>query len=212
MFEGAENKYNCGGGSGFLIENNGVLTTAYGLTKYPIGTEYPRANTSTSPCAVIPGSSYASYFVVGSTYVAGACIPKNAINAALVCHINYAKNYFKKKCGSKAPTLTKQQMTALIDYYNTGFVYTRTAIETYCNTINSGGTSQQATDNMFKSIFKKENGNVNYNSNCQIIKRRECEAILYFEGNYTCYGQSAYGGNFTYRYEKYHDTAYNCSN
>ena len=40
---------------------------------------------------------------------------------------------------------------------------------------------------------------------------RDCEARLYFEGDYSCGGQDPYGKTFKFKYTKYHDNdSYSC--
>ena len=216
MFEGADkteysNGFECNNGTGYIIKDihDGALTTAYGLTNLSIKDD-------SNPNGVYPcdtmSSSNTKYFTQ-SYFKEGKCLPKDAVREALVCKINYDKKYINnrlKKC-TNGVKLTKQQMAALVDYGNSGIGYLKKVMDAYCNAIESGKSISKAEDAMFKKIFAKE-GQGNRHGNCKYIKRRECEAALYFNGNYTCYGQNIYSDKpFNYRFKKYHDSGYSCT-
>ena len=166
------------------------------------------------PCSTV-SSNNKKYFTRSFFENDGACIPKTAVQEAVVCIINYNKNAINnilKKCNMNGK-LTKDQMASLVDFGNNGIKYLNTAVKSYCNAINKGKSQKEAADLMFKQIFLGKNGNNRSSSyqTCLYIRRRDCEARLYFEGDYSCGGQDPYGKTFKFKYTKYHDNdSYSC--
>ena len=62
-------------------------------------------------------------------------------------------------------------------------------------------------------MFLGKNGNsrsLSYQT-CLYIRRRDCEARLQFEGDYSCGGQDPYVKTFKFKYTKYYDNnSYSC--
>lgn len=191
--------------------SSSTYTTAYGITNHLLK-DYSSYNLL--PCSTV-SSNNKKYFTRSFFENDGACIPKTAVQEAVVCIINYSKNAINnilKKCNMNGK-LTKDQMASLVDFGNNGIKYLNTAVKSYCNAINKGKSQKEAADLMFKQIFLGKNGNNRSSSyqTCLYIRRRDCEARLYFEGDYSCGGQDPYGKTFKFKYTKYHDNdSYSC--
>lgn len=201
----------CSGGYKIKKFSSSTYTTAYGITNHLLK-DYSSYNLL--PCSTV-SSNNKKYFTRSFFENDGACIPKTAVQEAVVCIINYYKNAINnilKKCNMSGK-LTKDQMASLIDFGNNGIKYLNTAVKSYCNAINKGKSQKEAADLMFKQIFLGKNGNNRSSSyqTCLYIRRRDCEARLYFEGDYSCGGQDPYGKTFKFKYTKYHDNdSYSC--
>lgn len=201
----------CSGGYKIKKFSSSTYTTAYGITNHLLK-DYDSYNLL--PCSTV-SSNNKKYFTRSFFENDGACIPKTAVREAVVCIINYNKNAINnilKKCNMNGK-LTKDQMASLVDFGNNGIKYLNTAVESYCNAINKGKSQKESADLMFKQIFLGKNGNNRSSSyqTCLYIRRRDCEARLYFEGDYSCGGQDPYGKTFKFKYTKYHDNdSYSC--
>lgn len=201
----------CSGGYKIKKFSSSTYTTAYGITNHLLK-DYSSYNLL--PCSIV-SSNNKKYFTRSFFENDGACIPKTAVQEAVVCIINYSKNAINnilKKCNMNGK-LTKDQMASLVDFGNNGIKYLNTAVKSYCNAINKGKSQKEAADLMFKQIFLGKNGNNRSSSyqTCLYIRRRDCEARLYFEGDYSCGGQDPYGKTFKFKYTKYHDNdSYSC--
>lgn len=201
----------CSGGYKIKKFSSSTYTTAYGITNHLLK-DYSSYNLL--PCSTV-SSNNKKYFTRSFFENDGACIPKTAVQEAVVCIINYSKNAINnilKKCNMNGK-LTKDQMASLVDFGNNGIKYLNTAVKSYCNAINKGKSQKEAADLMFKQIFLGKNGNNRSSSyqTCLYIRRRDCEARLYFEGDYSCGGQDPYGKTFKFKYTKYHDNdSYSC--
>lgn len=201
----------CSGGYKIKKFSSSTYTTAYGITNHLLK-DYSSYNLL--PCSTV-SSNNKKYFTRSFFENDGACIPKTAVQEAVVCIINYYKNAINnilKKCNMNGK-LTKDQMASLVDFGNNGIKYLNTAVKSYCNAINKGKSQKEAADLMFKQIFLGKNGNNRSSSyqTCLYIRRRDCEARLYFEGDYFCGGQDPYGKTFKFKYTKYHDNdSYSC--
>lgn len=201
----------CSGGYKIKKFSSSTYTTAYGITNHLLK-DYSSYNLL--PCSTV-SSNNKKYFTRSFFENDGACIPKTAVQGAVVCIINYYKNAINnilKKCNMNGK-LTKVQMASLVDFGNNGIKYLNTAVKSYCNAINKGKSQKEAADLMFKQIFLGKNGNNRSSSyqTCLYIRRRDCEARLYFEGDYSCGGQDPYGKTFKFKYTKYHDNdSYSC--
>ena len=201
----------CSGGYKIKKFSSSTYTTAYGITNHLLK-DYSSYNLL--PCSTV-SSNNKKYFIRSFFENDGACIPKTAVQEAVVCIINYNKNAINnilKKCNMNGK-LTKDQMASLVDFGNNGIKYLNTAVKSYCNAINKGKSQKEAADLMFKQIFLGKNGNNRSSSyqTCLYIRRRDCEARLYFEGDYSCGGQDPYGKTFKFKYTKYHDNdSYSC--
>lgn len=201
----------CSGGYKIKKFSSSTYTTAYGITNHLLK-DYSSYNLL--PCSTV-SSNNKKYFTRSFFENDGACIPKTAVQEAVVCIINYYKNAINnilKKCNMNGK-LTKDQMASLVDFGNNGIKYLNTAVKSYCNAINKGKSQKEAADLMFKQIFLGKNGNNRSSSyqTCLYIRRRDCEARLYFEGDYSCGGQDPYGKTFKFKYTKYHDNdSYSC--
>lgn len=201
----------CSGGYKIKKFSSSTYTTAYGITNHLLK-DYSSYNLL--PCSTV-SSNNKKYFTRSFFENDGACIPKTAVQEAVVCIINYYKNTINnilKKCNMNGK-LTKDQMASLVDFGNNGIKYLNTAVKSYCNAINKGKSQKEAADLMFKQIFLGKNGNNRSSSyqTCLYIRRRDCEARLYFEGDYSCGGQDPYGKTFKFKYTKYHDNdSYSC--
>lgn len=201
----------CSGGYKIKKFSSSTYTTAYGITNHLLK-DYSSYNLL--PCSTV-SSNNKKYFTRSFFENDGACIPKTAVQEAVVCIINYSKNAINnilKKCNMNRK-LTKDQMASLVDFGNNGIKYLNTAVKSYCNAINKGKSQKEAADLMFKQIFLGKNGNNRSSSyqTCLYIRRRDCEARLYFEGDYSCGGQDPYGKTFKFKYTKYHDNdSYSC--
>ena len=201
----------CSGGYKIKKFSSSTYTTAYGITNHLLK-DYSSYNLL--PCSTV-SSNNKKYFTRSFFENDGACIPKTAVQEAVVFIINYYKNAINnilKKCNMNGK-LTKDQMASLIDFGNNGIKYLNTAVKSYCNAINKGKSQKEAADLMFKQIFLGKNGNNRSSSyqTCLYIRRRDCEARLYFEGDYSCGGQDPYGKTFKFKYTKYHDNdSYSC--
>ena len=201
----------CSGGYKIKKFSSSTYTTAYGITNHLLK-DYDSYNLL--PCSTV-SSNNKKYFTRSFFENDGACIPKTAVQEAVVCIINYNKNAINnilKKCNMNGK-LTKDQMASLVDFGNNGIKYLNTAVKSYCNAINKGKSQKEAADLMFKQIFLGKNGNNRSSSyqTCLYIRRRDCEARLYFEGDYSCGGQDPYGKTFKFKYTKYHDNdSYSC--
>lgn len=201
----------CSGGYKIKKFSSSTYTTAYGITNHLLK-DYSSYNLL--PCSTV-SSNNKKYFTRSFFENDGACIPKTAVQGAVVCIINYYKNAINnilKKCNMNGK-LTKVQMASLVDFGNNGIKYLNTAVKSYCNAINKGKSQKEAADLMFKQIFLGKNGNNRSSSyqTCLYIRRRDCEARLYFEGDYSCGGQDPYGKTFKFKYTKYHDNdSYGC--
>lgn len=201
----------CSGGYKIKKFSSSTYTTAYGITNHLLK-DYSSYNLL--PCSTV-SSNNKKYFTRSFFENDGACIPKTAVQEAVVCIINYNKNAINnilKKCNMNGK-LTKDQMASLVDFGNNGIKYLNTAVKSYCNAINKGKSQKEAADLMFKQIFLGKNGNNRSSSyqTCLYIRRRDCEARLYFEGDYSCGGQDPYGKTFKFKYTKYHDNnSYSC--
>lgn len=201
----------CSGGYKIKKFSSSTYTTAYGITNHLL--KY-YSSYNLLPCSTV-SSNNKKYFTRSFFENDGACIPKTAVQEAVVCIINYSKNAINnilKKCNMNGK-LTKDQMASLVDFGNNGIKYLNTAVKSYCNAINKGKSQKEAADLMFKQIFLGKNGNNRSSSyqTCLYIRRRDCEARLYFEGDYSCGGQDPYGKTFKFKYTKYHDNdSYSC--
>lgn len=201
----------CSGGYKIKKFSSSTYTTAYGITNHLLK-DYSSYNLLL--CSTV-SSNNKKYFTRSFFENDGACIPKTAVQEAVVCIINYSKNAINnilKKCNMNGK-LTKDQMASLVDFGNNGIKYLNTAVKSYCNAINKGKSQKEAADLMFKQIFLGKNGNNRSSSyqTCLYIRRRDCEARIYFEGDYSCGGQDPYGKTFKFKYTKYHDNdSYSC--
>lgn len=141
----------CSGGYKIKKFSSSTYTTAYGITNHLLK-DYSSYNLL--PCSTV-SSNNKKYFIRSFFENDGACIPKTAVQEAVVCIINYNKNAINnilKKCNMNGK-LTKDQMASLVDFGNNGIKYLNTAVESYCNAINKGKSQKEAADLMFKQIF-----------------------------------------------------------
>lgn len=206
----------CNNGKGYYVQKdcfsnytitNNVRGTGYGITNFALS--------EINNCTKVTSEEKNKYFTE-STFVGGpscdnpmgACIPKDVVDRASLCiidsHESYIKSAYNSYCKKTSSYFNTQQLTALIDFSNSGPGYVQKAVKEYCNTLNNGKTLKEAQEAMFKEVFKKENAN----PTCAFEARRDCEARMFFDGDTTCGNQSPYISNFNYKYAKFIDINY----
>lgn len=194
------------GEKGYKIVNLGdnTLSISFGLTSHVLANIKPSNN-------CFDNNNYYEYYK-SSNFKEGNCVPKGSLKGASKCtyaaNLNVIKNTFSNYCPSDfefEKAFNINQIHSLIDRAHGGIINMQSSIKAYCDVLKDNGSSDSAEKAYWLDTFKLSKGN-NFggNTRCNYLARRECEADLFYNGEYNCnpYNNASIK---KYKFKEYHE-------